>query len=35
MIDGMIIRVACKVKDLSIEIEKAWFQAVAKKYPQG
>lgn len=35
MIDGMVIRVVCKVKDLSIEIEKAWFQAVAKKYPQG
>ena len=35
MIDGMIIRVACKVKNLSIEIEKAGFQAVAKKYPQG
>jgi hypothetical protein len=35
MLDGMIIRVSCKIKDLQIAIEKAWTQAEAKKYPQG
>jgi len=33
MLDGMIIRVACKMKDLQAAIEKAWTQAEAKKYP--
>ena len=33
MLDGMIIRVACKVKDLQAAIDKAWTQAEAKKYP--
>ena len=32
-LDGMIIRVACKVKDLQTAIDKAWTQAEAKKYP--
>jgi len=30
---AMIIRVACKVKDLQAAIDKAWTQAEAKKYP--
>ena len=29
----MIIKVACKVKDLQAVINKAWSQATAKKYP--
>ena len=33
MLDGMIIKVACKVKDLQAAIDKAWTQAEAKKYP--
>ena len=33
MVDGMIIRVTCKVKDLQVAIDKAWTQAEAKKYP--
>ena len=33
MLDGMIIRVACKVKNLQTAIDKAWTQAEAKKYP--
>jgi len=33
MLDGMVIRVACKMKDLQKAIEKAWTQAEAKKYP--
>ena len=33
MLDGMIIKVACKVKDLQVVIDKAWTQAEAKKYP--
>ena len=27
MVDGMIIRVTCKVKDLQVAIDKAWTQA--------
>jgi hypothetical protein len=33
MLDGMIIKVACKVKDLQVAIDRAWTQAEAKKYP--
>ena len=33
MLDGMIIRVACKVKNLQTAIDTAWAQAEAKKYP--
>ena len=33
MLDGMIIKVACKVKDLQVTIDRAWTQAEAKKYP--
>jgi len=32
-LDGMIIRVACKVKNLQTAIDTAWTQAEAKKYP--
>ena len=30
MLDGMIIKVACKAKDLQAAIDKAWTQAEAK-----
>jgi hypothetical protein len=33
MLDGMIIKVVCKVKDLKTEIDRAWSRAEAKKYP--
>ena len=35
MLDGMIIKVSCKIKDLQAEIAKAWQLAEAKRYPQG
>ena len=31
----MIIKVACKVKDLQKEIQRAWLQAERQRYPQG
>jgi len=31
MVDGMIIRVLCKVKDLQIAIDNAWVKAELKK----
>jgi len=35
LLDGMVIRVSCKVKDLQAAIQQAWTQAEAKKYPHG
>ena len=33
MLEGMIIRVSCRVKDLQKEIERAWTKADAMRYP--
>ena len=33
MLDGNVIRVICKIKDLQEAIERAWYAADAKRYP--
>jgi len=35
MLDGHVIRVFCKVKNLKEAIERAWYEADAKQYPHG